>query len=381
LSKQQSQYDWIPDHQLHVIATLARADAIIEEIGKILRDFSRIGPLDLTHTVDGALRHLIVAGVKPMPEAVPRLVGDALNELRSALEHVVYAEVEYQEGRRLTAIEARSIEMPISDSEAMFTLWRKSRNRKLLHAFGDDSEFLSRMEELQPFRSEAEALIDPLTVLAAHTNHAKHRSPAVASTHLGKVNAADFIDKPGLVIPAPIPGPLQGGEVLATTPALAPVEVDVWATFAVQRPHTHTWHIVMYELAFIETWVRETAVPKLLAGSLNVAPIPPGLDITIGHGDMRAALLEADPVPAFERNSIALQAEGFARPGLIELLMKRGWVKDRDVIEWWVASLDDRAAINRFERLAMAATDPYSTSQALQQLRRIAQRAYAARDQ
>jgi hypothetical protein len=363
-----------------VIATLARADAIIYEVGRVLRDFSRIGPLDLTHRVDGDLRHLIVAGVKPMPEAVPRLVGDALNELRSALEHIVYAEVEYQEGRRLTAVEARSIEMPITDSEAKFTLWRRNRNRTLLQAFGDQSMFLSRMQELQPFRSQAEALIDPLTVLAAHTNHAKHRSPAVASTHLGRVNAADFLDKPGLVIPAPVPGPLNGGEVLATTPALAPVEVDVWATFAVQRPHTHTWHIVMYELAFVETWVRETAVPTLITGSVNVAAIPPGLDITIGHADMRAALLEADPAPAFERNSIALQAEGFARPGLIELLMKQGLANDKDATEWWVASLDDRAAINRFERLAMAATDPYSTSQALQQLRRIAHRAYAARD-
>jgi hypothetical protein len=324
-------------------------------------------------------RWTVVREVKPIPAAVPRLVGDAFNQLRSAIEHTVYAEVERQQGRRLTNEEGGRVEMPASRSASSFARWKVDRKRPELIAFDPDSEFVKRIAVLQPFMHSGDIDRHPLRVLVSHTNWSKHRAPAVAATHLGQVNPADHRPRSGLLIHPPVSEPLKGGEILASAPAYPVVELDVWATFSIQRPHSATWHIVMYELAYLETWVRETAIPTLITGTANVPAIRPGLNIAIGHQDFRSATALAGNLTAFERNSIALQAEGFARPGLEELLLKRARRSEHAAILWWINQLDDESAIRRFERLADAARDPESTHVALGEVRRIALRQYQVR--
>jgi len=372
-------YAWLPDHQLHIVGTLAHVDGTIDSIATILRDLSRRGMLDVIYRVEGDTRHLIVENVKPIPPLVPRLVGDALNQLRSALEHTIYAEVELLQGRALTSAEGRRIEMPVATTSEDYERWLRDRKRPDLIAFAGKSDFVDRIAALQPFKGSEIADRHPLTVLASHTNWAKHRAPSVAATHVGQVNASDRRPRPDLLVPPPSVEPLRGGEVLASAPVYPAVQLDVWATPTIQRPHSGTWHIVMYELAFVETWVRETAIPTLIAGTTDVQKIRPGIDITLGYQELRKALDGADIRTAFDRNVSAMRAEGSARPGLIQLLAIRADSSERQVIEWWVDQLDDESANGRFERLAAAASDPRSISLALAQVRAIALNAYRNR--
>lgn len=84
---------WLPDHQLHVAPTLAHVDQLIAHISRIVHDYTDQGPLTLAETVQGDRMHLKVTAVAPIPEVLPRLVADALTQLRAALEHTLYAEV------------------------------------------------------------------------------------------------------------------------------------------------------------------------------------------------------------------------------------------------------------------------------------------------
>ncbi|MGW5906678.1 hypothetical protein ACWFQ6_33640, partial [Streptomyces althioticus] len=123
--------DWLPDHQLHVAPTLAHVDQLIAHITRIIHDYTDQGPLALTEVVHGDRFHLKVTAVAPIPGVLPRLVADVLTQLRAALEHTLYAEVEHLLQRPLTDQEARCIEMPACTEPARFDTWlahgRRSR--------------------------------------------------------------------------------------------------------------------------------------------------------------------------------------------------------------------------------------------------------------
>lgn len=100
-------------------------------------------------------------------------------------------------------------------------------------------------------------------VLAEHTNHAKHRAPAVAATRLGAV-VVHRHDSPPRIEPdsgGPL-RPLRRGDVLAGIPAGEHVPLDIWPAVAIQRPHTASWHVIVRELSDIQDWVRSVAIPS-----------------------------------------------------------------------------------------------------------------------
>ncbi|HEV7933161.1 MAG TPA: hypothetical protein VGP70_12750 [Actinomadura sp.] len=329
-------YSWLPDHQQHVLYSLAHADDLIARTGRILYGYTERGTLDLENVAVGGTARLTVTGVVPIPQAVPRLTADALNQLRSTLEHVVYAEVVHQVGRPLSPQEARSIEMPAAATTDDFDTWLKHRHRSRLPPLQPRATLRARLRDLQPFqRRESEE--HPLRILVEHTNWSKHRTPSVAATLIGAV----IPDGPaeGILVSTSQNRPVEIGDVLASGPADLRVPLDIWPQISIQRPHSESWHILLRELRDLEEWVREVALPVLIAGTRNVPPLPPHLDTTVGYGDFRAALAAASPTPAAARAAMDLQV-GVARDGLARTIaLHPEGKKNIDAIKRWVAAL------------------------------------------
>lgn len=364
--------DWLPDHQLHVAPTLAHVDQLIAHISRIVHDYTDRAPLTLAESVQGDRTHLKVTAVAPIPEVLPRLVADALTQLRAALEHTLYAEVEHHLKRSLTDQEARCIEMPACTEPARFDAWLAHGRRRQLAPLATGAALAERIRALQPFqRRDVED--HPLRLLAEHTNLAKHRSPAVAATRLGAV----YPDRqhPDLTVALPLehnpqPGhglPLQPGDILASGPRYTRIALSIVPTVCLQRPHTEVWHLALKELDDLEDWVRTTAIPILITGARQRTAIPPQLDITIGHPDLRQALQSAGTTPAAQRGVLSMQAT-IARRDLPEILSMPPVGADKDSIKAWVTSLDDATVVATVTRIAQVNPDPTALRDYLHEL-------------
>ena len=370
-------FAWLPDHQLHVAATLGHVDRIVSQIGELLREYVRGDSLGLEPVKVGTMSHLTVTSVAPLPLAISRLTADATTQMRAALEHCVFSEVEYALGRKLNAAEETRVEMPVFDDESKFERWPFERRRPEIAPLAADGPLVHRIRSLQPFQSAHRSDEHPLRLLAAHSNRAKHRTPAVAATNLGRVIPERLVY--GLEIPEPSVGPIRTGDVLVRSPVGVSVGADIWPFVSIERPHTGTWHVLMKELELIEKWVRTIALPSLIAGRLDVPELPAPLDIQRGHANVRAELEATFGRTAADRTGRALGAEGTIRPALIDLLQARASSAEIEAIRWWVSRLDDDAAIARMERLSLVGGLPSRAEEAVDQLVRIALRAYESR--
>ncbi|MEW2259707.1 hypothetical protein [Streptomyces sp. NPDC047869] len=351
-------YAWLPDHQLHVAATLAHVDQTVDRVIRMIHDYTAQGPLSLKTVVEGDQAQVVVTAIAPLPEAIPRLVADALTQLRAALEHTVYAEVEHLLARPLTAEEARSIEMPASTSPADFAFWLNHRRRRGLSPLQQSAPLAQRIRDLQPFQRRTPDE-HPLKLLVEYTNLAKHRRPAVAAARLGAVHPdaphADLaVSQPLERRPQPGSGqPLHVDDVIATAPRRAYIPLSIWTTVSLQRPHTEVWNIAVKELEYLEDWVRTTAIPILVTGNRNVVSLPPQLDISTGHDNLRGELLRSGAMSAAKRGSQRIQASA-ARTGLVELLVPLAGRDMSETITAWAAALTDDGVRERVDRLVRA---------------------------
>lgn len=356
-----ARYDWLPDHQLHVAATLAHVDHTMDQALSLLHSYSEQGPVTFAESTRGSRTEVRVKAVLPLPQAIPRLIADALTQLRAAVEHTLYAETEFLLGRPLTSEEAKSIEMPAFAEARLLDQWLKDRRRRKLPPLHAGTPLVDRITRLQPFERKDSA-DHPMRLLAEHTNLAKHRTPAVAATRLGAV----YPDNPhrDLTVALPLtlrpqPGdglPLLPGDIVASAPQGERVVFSVVPTVSLQRPHTKVWNIAAHELQLLEEWVRTTAIPILVAGTRDVPALPPQLDITIGHQDLRLELDGAGRTPAVSRATGKIAADA-ARRGLAELLAPTPSSPDAKTIRAWAASLDDEASVAHLKRLARVRTD------------------------
>lgn len=303
-------YSWLPDHHLHVAATLAHTDQLVERASDVLLAYLKPGPLEFDNVAQGQGVHLTVKAIAPLPLAAARYAADALTQLRAAIEHTVYAEVEHQLQRRLTKEEAQVIEMPARISETSFSGWARDRRRSRIAPLQEGSLLLERMRDLQPYQGH-DSDSHPLRVLAEHTNLAKHRTPTMAATLLGVV--LPDAHHPELQVTAGNSSaddrPLRPGDVLASIPLGLRVPLSIFPKVGIQRPHTGTWHVFIHELGDLEEWVRQIAIPMLILGRHDVDPLPPQLATTVGHHDVRAALTNAGTVPARTRAVSQIGAE------------------------------------------------------------------------
>jgi hypothetical protein len=205
-----------------------------------------------------------------------------------------------------------------------------------------------RLRNLQPYHRH-DADNHPLRVLAEHTNLAKHRAPAVAATFVAKV-IPDVAD-PDIVINPNSGRPVQPGDTLVTGPPNTRVPLSIWPMVSIQRPHTGAWQVLVKELGYLEEWVRTTAIPILIAGTRDVSPLPPQIDISVGHRDARAALAEARVVPASTRTERAISA-AVARDGMVDALSVHPDAPPVAAIAAWAEALDDEQVLERQEQLA-----------------------------
>lgn len=338
-------YAWLPDHQQHAAFSLAHADDLIERVGRITLEHTRQGTVTLDNIVSGESVAITVTGVAPLPQAVTRLASDALNQLRSTIEHVLYAEVEYRIDVPLTSGQARSVAMPCTLSADKLQEWAKKRGVGVLQP---GTDLYRRIADLQPFqRKDSQA--HPLKVLVEHTNYSKHRTPSVAAVLVGAFIPDQHSDD--IQVAEPPNRPIQTGDILARLPVGRVTEGNLWPQISIQRPHTQSWHIVVHELRDLEAWVRRIALPILIAGTTDITPLPPHLDITVGYSDFRAALATAGTTPAAARLDRLLHAE-MAREALPGILrMHPHGAPHGEALTAWTATLSDDEALQRFESL------------------------------
>ena len=365
-------YSWLPNHHLHVVATLAHVDHTIDRALRLTHDYTERGPITFAEVVTRDQVEVVVKALAPLPEAVPRLVADALTQLRAALEHTLYAEVEASLGRSLTDEEARGVEMPATTDAGALAKWFRDGRRRRLPPLHVGTPLAQRIERLQPFQRR-DFDEHPLRLLAVYTNLAKHRTPAVAATRLGAVYPDDPRSDLTVALPLkprPQPGdglPLREGDVLASAPRGARIPFSVVPTVSLQRPHTGVWGIAAHELQLLEEWVRTIAIPILVTGSYEVSPLPPHLDIAVGHRDLRAELATAGHTPAVVRGRDRIAAV-VARAGLIEALTLSPGAPQAETLRIWLDSLDDTAVVEHAVRLGGVRGQPHELIEACREL-------------
>jgi hypothetical protein len=252
--------------------------------------------------------------------------------------------------------------MPAVCDAAALAQWFGNRRRRQLPPLNAGTPLAQRIERLQPFqrRNPDE---HPLRLLAVYTNVAKHRALAVAATRLGAVHPDDPRSDLTVALPlkhGPQPGdglPLHAGDVLASAPRGARIPFSVWPTVSLQLPHTGVWAIAANELELLEEWVRTVAIPILVTGRREVSPLPPHLNITVGHRDVRAALATADRTSAVVRGRDRIAAIT-GRAGLVEFLAFFPERPEAETVRAWLDSLDDTQVVEHVLHLRTVSGRP-----------------------
>jgi hypothetical protein len=336
---------WLPPHQHHVLYSVAYADSLVARLSDALFPYIERGPFVLVERQSGVWSELVVQSIQPLPEAVPRLVSDALNQLRSAVEHALFAQLEHELGLALSEDDARFVEMPARLTSASFDSWINDKRR----AFWKSApETLSRVRRLQPFWHVIPNE-HPLALLAGHTNHAKHRAPALAAARLGAVVLDSDAAKAKVPL-TPEHRPVKSGDVLARVATGSGVAMSVWPTVSLQRPASDQWSVLMHEVNSLAEWVRLEALPILTAGKSDVDPIPPSLDVTVGYRTFSEAVAASLSTSSFDRNSDRLQA-AVAIQTLEGILTGPPVSLESGIAIAWLSSLGDRDILERVDRL------------------------------
>lgn len=353
------QFVWLPDHQLGVAATLSHADELIEQISDLLFDYQTQsdGIIGLSEQFGFPNTRTVVTRVAPMPRKLPLVVADALVALRAALEHALFAEVEFRDGP-LDEKAARLVEIPASRTAEEFLAWAKGRARYGPASLQYGSELVKRIEGLQPFnRKDAEN--HPLARLVLYTNHAKHRTPAVTAVRIAAMYQEDQRPRSVHDLPPRPEEPLQVGDVIAETPFGTQVPVALFPTIGINRPGTGRWPILMTELDEISGWVRAQAVPRLITGTEPPKPgLPTRYEISAGHEDERSAMAAGTATTAAQRHQQRLGA-AFVRIDLVDTIDQMDGSPGADQISAWLAHLSDEDVLQRMSQLkATTSYDP-----------------------
>lgn len=345
---------WLPAHQTDAVYTLGYVDSRVHALGELMVRYTEQQPMELTNVNGAGRAYVAVAGIKPVPAAASRIFADALNQMRSAVEHAIFAEVENMIDRPLTQNEQRVIEMPAASTEEKFDAWLHDRRRSSIGPLQPGAPLPERLRALQPF-NQSPASSHPMSVLAEHTNFAKHRAPHVASTLLGAV-IPDF-DVPGVKVATGPDRPLASGDVLLEGPEGVLVPLSIWPKMSVQRPTSGSWHLILDELELVHDWVRTVALPMIVVGDTDVPRLPAELQTEIGYDTIADALAVGSQRSAAKRVRIGLQAELLRRdiPNMLTLFPGPPKV-DARTAALWVSSLSDDDLLDRVERLQPGTT-------------------------
>ncbi|RKN51229.1 hypothetical protein D7223_00460 [Micromonospora endolithica] len=344
---------WLPERHLGVAATLSHADELIGQVGDLLFAYQTQaqGVLGLREVPAGSFSRTVVGSVAPIPRKVPLLVADALVALRAALEHTLFAEVEFLDGAPLDEKAARLVEIPASDTYEKFEEWTKKQLRNRPPSLRAGSELVRRIDRLQPFHRQSDPQTHPLARLVLHTNHAKHRTPAITAVRLAAMYQDNQMPRSVRDLPPRPEEPLRVGDVIAETPIGTTIPVTLFPTIGINRPGTSRWPVLMQELDEISHWVRTQAVPRLVTGT---EPPEPALrtryEIAVGHQDERHAMSMGSTTSAADRQIQRLGA-AVVRTDLVGLIGQVDGSPSNQQIAAWLAQLTDEEVLDRMSRL------------------------------
>lgn len=330
--------------------SVAHTDATIDRMARVLEQYLHDpGPLDLRSRLTPTTEDVVLVGVAPLPQAVPRLFADALNQLRNVLEHTLTAEVGNLLGRGLTEDEARAVEIPATRSEEGFDEWTRHRHRRSHGLFERGSDLRERLARLQPWNRQ-DPDMHPLRRLVAHTNAAKHQAPTVTIVRVGKV----MLDSACRMDSSDAQELGDVGSVIASVPRGTVEGLSVWPQVAVRRPHTGELRTLMWEVREIEEWIRRIALPILVVGQADLPDLPPHLDIELGHESVSDAWRVAGETSAAVRSSERILATSL-RADIVEMMIAEDGEGSRAAYTSWLAGIEDSGVMAMFEPLGTAA--------------------------
>jgi hypothetical protein len=161
-----------------VILKLLRAEEHIRVLHNAIHEFIESGPYELRRELEQeGLEHVYrLSKVTDPPERIGLLAGDAVHCVRSALDHLAYAEAEKGVsilGRKMTDREFRTVEFPIADTPARYATQVNRLGMTLL-----GKGFLALIEPLQPFNNPSGwgHETNPLWNISELDNTDKHRT-------------------------------------------------------------------------------------------------------------------------------------------------------------------------------------------------------------
>jgi hypothetical protein len=353
-----SAHHWLPERHLGVAATLSHADELIEQVTDLLFAYQTQpgGIFGLTEVPAALFSRTVVDQVAPIPRKVPLLVADALVALRAALEHTLFTEVEFLEGSPLDEKAAKLVEIPASDSYGKFEEWKKGRAKKGPPSLRAGGALLRRIDGLQPFHRLSDPQAHPLARLVLHTNHAKHRMPAITAVRLAAMYQDDQMPRSIRDLPPRPEEPLRVGDIIAETPMGTQVPVTLFPTIGINRPGTDRWPVLIQELDEISHWVRTQAVPRLVTGTEPPEPVLPArYEIAVGHADERMAMATGSATSAADRYRQRLGAAA-ARVDLVDIIRQMDGSPSAQTIAAWLAHLADEEVLDRMSRLQASHT-------------------------
>lgn len=343
---------WLPDRHLGIAATLAHADQVIAQAADILFDYQSQpdGIVQLEELPVVTFSETVVTGMAPIPRKLPLLVADALVSMRNAIEHAIFVEIEYRDGV-LDEKAARLVEMPAATSFDDFQGWISRRQKNGPPSLRRGSELLHRIDGLQPYQRTSAPREHPMALLALHTNHSKHRAPAITAVRLAAIHREDQ-SPPSLDDVQRLPEvPLRVGDVIARTPRGVRIPVALFPTIGINRPGTDRWPVLMKELEDLLVWVRTQAIPRLVTGMEPPSTaLPARYNIAVGHFDERQAICAGFYVSATQRYQERLQAAS-VRQNLVDTLAGLDDAPSSEQIAAWLDSLEDQEVLAKMNEL------------------------------
>ncbi|MFB7284378.1 hypothetical protein ACIA0Z_07890 [Micrococcus luteus] len=341
--------DWIPDHQIRALALLARAEELNADVARLLADYQLQpgGGLTLGHREVNGCIETVIAGIAPLPLALPLVAGEAMVALRGTMEHALYAEIIRQDGP-LSEDAARTVDLPACSTPSDFEVWKRKKQRKGPPSFtARDSQIISRIHHLQPFHLAGEEALHPLARLVSYTNLVKHRSPAVTAVRVPSIRAIDRQGDGTEIFPPRGQGPLRIGERLSIVLQGETPEISMDVEVGINLPGTDRWPSLAGELSELSEWVRTQALPHIILGERRPpSEIPVHFDIHIGHRDPRVALKRGT-----YRSKLHDLADQFnapvARRYLVDLIHSESSGFPPEMLSAWAIGLSDREAVSR----------------------------------
>jgi hypothetical protein len=178
-----------------VQAKLARAEEHMKALGEEWKAFSREQSYEALHELkpDTGDWNTYLRLAKPIPIKLSATLGDALNNMRSSLEHLVCRFVESHE-MTVGKHHAFPIYGDAADYDARVNRPRGRRDRPgPLDGLPAGGAERALIEEAQPYQRGKDWVEHPLAILSKMTNIDKHRAIHAAGSYPQATNALDLL--------------------------------------------------------------------------------------------------------------------------------------------------------------------------------------------